>query len=227
VTKILLADDVQLYLALEKTFLARRDYEFLTATRGPDAWELLSSHRPQLSIVELDLPGMGALELRQQQLEVEDLAGIPMVVTTSDAGDSLRQRARSLGISSILAKPFNLDALTRAVEAVLPARRRRHQRHQTHLDVSLQIENSYRDGSTLDVSQCGMLIVVDEPLSLGQSVTVQVTLPGQEPLRVKARVVRYAKERRPGQCYGLELLELPSTESAALSAYLATRNPGA
>lgn len=223
-TKILLADDVQLYLALEKTFLARKDYEFITATRGPDAWELLSSHRPQLSIVELDLPGLGALELRAQQLEVADLAGIPMVVTTSDAGDEVRERARKLGISSILAKPFNLEALTRAVESVLPARRRQHQRLVTHLDVGLHIDKAYRDGSTLDVSMSGVLVVVDEPLSLGQSLNIQLTLPGNaDPIRAKAMVVRYAKERRQGQCYGLELQEMPERDRELLRNYLAAR----
>ena len=101
-TRILLADDVQLYVALAKTFLARRDYEFLTATRGNDALALIRSHRPELSIVESTLPGLDALSIRRELQSDPELADLAMIITTARPDPELAAEAESLGVARIL-----------------------------------------------------------------------------------------------------------------------------
>lgn len=226
-TKILLADDVQLYLALEKTFLARRDYEFFTATTGPDALALLREEQPNLCILERTLPLLGAFDICRSVAGDEVLGKVPILVSTNDASAEVVLEAEGLGVGRLLVKPFSIDDLTSAVDALLPARRRGHERWDVHAEVGIRTERTvqYLTGSTLNLSVGGMLVEIPEPLSMGQTVWLQF-LVGSDPhmIAVHARVVRYAKEqRRSGRCYGLEFLSLSDEDRLRVHRFLARR----
>src|SRR3989442_7156916 len=60
--KILLVDDVRLFLELEKTFLRRVVCEILTASSGEEALEVLRLERPALIVLDDQMPGIGGLE---------------------------------------------------------------------------------------------------------------------------------------------------------------------
>ncbi len=224
--KILLADDVKLYLALEKTFLSRRDYDFLTATSGPSALELLSRERPQLAIIERSLPGIDAFEIRRRLLQDPDLARIPVIVTTSGPVEELRGESERLGISAILRKPFQVADLTQAVQRVLPARSRRHPRFELYLEVGLRplAGSDYLTAGCVNLSRGGILVELSEPLSVGQQLALQIVVPGPEdPIVIEGQVVRYAKEQqRRGPCFGIEFAAATGAD-ARLRAFLEAR----
>lgn len=226
-TRILLADDVKLYLALEKTFLARADHEFLTATTGPDALHILRKERPDLAIVERSLGGIGAFEIREEMLRDPELSRIPMIVTASSGTDGMQARAEALSVSAVLMKPFKLEDLTGAVERVLPHRSRHFLRADAYLEVGVRTERQvqYFTGSALNVSAGGLLVEVGETMSLGQSVHLQFVLPTDpHMIAVRARVVRYAKEQhRSATCYGFEFLELAPADRGRIEEFVAQR----
>ncbi len=215
-TKILLADDVKLFMALEKTFLARSHFSFLTATNGRDAFALLKQEAPHLAILEERLPEMDAVQIRAEALKTPELAAIPIVITTSNPTDALRAVAADLGVATVLPKPFRLEDLTAAVQELLPTTRRKHCRFHAATDVGIKLPHGigFVRGSTLNVSAGGMLIRVQDPISMGQLVWVQFLLPGDPHLiSARAKVVRYAKEQRgPGHYYGFEFVEIPKDD---------------
>ena len=57
-TKILLVDDARLVLELERSFLKRSGCDIATATTGEEALEKARSLRPDLILLDADLPGM-------------------------------------------------------------------------------------------------------------------------------------------------------------------------
>ena len=58
------------------------------------------------------------------------------------------------------------------------------------------------------MSEGGLLVAVNEALSMGQDVKVSIARPEGEPIALRAHVVRYSKEQhRPRYGYGLELVE--------------------
>lgn len=228
-TKILLADDVKLYLALEKTFLARGQYEILTATNGPDALGLLRTERPDLSIVATGLPGLGALEIRDALLADPELAALPMIATTAaeEADGDLERRAEARGIAAVLVKPFAMNDLMGAVQKVLPAPDRRYPRYEAYVELELRTERStaYMSGAALNVSLGGMLIETPEPLSVGQGLWLQFYLgDSADPIATRGLVVRYAKEqRRESLCFGVEFKSVPPDARVRLERYIAAR----
>ena len=94
------------------------------ARDGLDALECLRAAPtlPELILLDLMMPRMNGLELRQALLEVEAWAAIPVVVVTADA--NARKKLERLAIQGFLQKPATLDqlygAVARALEAVAP-----------------------------------------------------------------------------------------------------------
>jgi FixJ family two-component response regulator len=86
----------------------------------PSAEAFLHSPRVRATgclILDLRMPGMGGLDLQ------EELAGagyrIPIVVLTAHGEEAARRRALGRGAVAFLSKPFDVEALLRAVDAAL------------------------------------------------------------------------------------------------------------
>lgn len=87
--KILLADDVELFLELEKTFFRRESFELLIARTGQQAWDLTQAETPDLVFMDLFMPGMdgdAACRLIKQQPQT---ASIPVVMVTQGGGTTI------------------------------------------------------------------------------------------------------------------------------------------
>ena len=54
--KVLLVDDVQLFLEQEKTFFNRNDFELLLARRGSEAIRIIREEKPELVFMDLYMP---------------------------------------------------------------------------------------------------------------------------------------------------------------------------
>ena len=92
-------------------------YPVLTAATGPEALTVLSSLRPQVVVLDLDLPGTDTLELiRQVRLEHGETA----VVALSEAQDpTVVVRAMRAGASDFIAKPVAPSAILASVKSAL------------------------------------------------------------------------------------------------------------
>ncbi|MFN7973568.1 MAG: response regulator [Acidobacteriota bacterium] len=219
-TKILLADDVKLYLALEKTFLARGQYEILTATNGPDALGLLRTERPDLSIVATGLPGLGALEIRDALLADPELAALPMIATTAaeEADGDLERRAEARGIAAVLVKPFAMNDLMGAVQKVLPAPDRRYPRYEAYVELELRTERStaYMSGAALNVSLGGMLIETRACRRAWPS-SISATVPIPRHARLMWPRARSEQRRESPGLLGVEFKSVPPDARASAS----------
>ncbi|PWC06687.1 response regulator [Mycetocola zhujimingii] len=88
-----------------------------TAHNGPDALRLIAEHRPDLVLLDFDLPGLTGLEVLRG---VRALGGVqPEVIAVTAARDveSVRQ-ARSAGIQHYLVKPFTARGLNERLDDV-------------------------------------------------------------------------------------------------------------
>lgn len=81
-----------------------------------------SRHLPTAAclILDLHMPGMGGLELQQRL--ARDGHRIPIVILTAHGDDNARTNALAKGAVAFMPKPFDGEALLRAVEAALKSR---------------------------------------------------------------------------------------------------------
>jgi len=113
---ILLVDDHALVRAGLKRLLATLDQgEILEAANGQDALVLLRVERPALVILDLNLPGLGGLELLRRMIR----AGAPAIlVLTMHAEPLYAKRALEAGAAGYVTKNASPDELLTAVRRV-------------------------------------------------------------------------------------------------------------
>lgn len=100
--KILLADDDKELLASLTKLLA--GYEVLQAADGETAWTQAVFERPDLLLLDIDMPGMNGLEVLRK------LAGLPhkpvIIMITGDRSRETAAQAAEIGIFAYLMKPL-------------------------------------------------------------------------------------------------------------------------
>ena len=77
------------------------------ATTGEDALRLAEQHRPDLVLLDVDLPGLGGFEVCRRLRATPGLAELPIIFATSHADAGTEAEALQLGADDFLRKPFD------------------------------------------------------------------------------------------------------------------------
>jgi two-component system alkaline phosphatase synthesis response regulator PhoP len=117
---ILVVDDEQSIRTVVRAYLEHEGYAVLMAENGPDAIALAEDRRPDLVILDLNLPGMDGMEVAARLRERSDVF-ILMLTARSEETD--RVAGLRIGADDYLTKPFSPRELTARVEAILRRRR--------------------------------------------------------------------------------------------------------
>lgn len=120
-TRILIVEDNVDLLSVLKQLLSS-DYEVLTATRGEDAIEIARAQRPDLVILDLQLPAMDGIETGRWIKR--DLAGdVAILVLTALAEKSDEETVLASGCcDAFMSKPAPLSAIQERVTELLQRR---------------------------------------------------------------------------------------------------------
>ncbi len=115
--KILVIDDEPFVLELLNTVLKRRGHEVTLASAAHRGIETFVQDRPQVTILDLNLPDMDGISVLRKLRSVD--ASAPVIILTGGGSESAHDEARELGVIDFLPKEFSLhrlgDALTRAL----------------------------------------------------------------------------------------------------------------
>lgn len=100
-------------------FLTDLGFETETADNGRHALERLRGRRPDLLIVDLEMPEMDGMALTRAVRSTPGLEHLPVIMITSRASSRVRDLALAAGASHFLAKPFSEDELAALVVGIL------------------------------------------------------------------------------------------------------------
>jgi CheY-like chemotaxis protein/HPt (histidine-containing phosphotransfer) domain-containing protein len=118
---ILLAEDNPVNQRLVVHVLERRGHRVRLATDGRQALELLERWRPDLVLMDVQMPEMSGLEataaIRAGELKSGD--HLPIVAMTAHAMEGDRERCLQAGMDDYLTKPISAPALVQAVERIV------------------------------------------------------------------------------------------------------------
>lgn len=116
VKKILIIEDNETISQLLGETLQELGYEIDFAFNGKEGIDHLINHvPPDLILLDLFLPIMNGTEFRSRQLQIPELANIPIVVMSGDS--YVKQRCAPLHIKHFLKKPFEMEDLIRVIES--------------------------------------------------------------------------------------------------------------
>jgi DNA-binding NarL/FixJ family response regulator len=103
-TRFLIVDDNDLVRQSLRTVLqANPEWEIAgEASNGQDALEIFKTSRPNLVILDFQMPGMNGIETARRILEIAP--AMPIVLFTQHASAELEKHARAAGIRSVVSK---------------------------------------------------------------------------------------------------------------------------
>lgn len=113
---ILVVDDEPDILRLVTMTLSMKGYQCVPSPTGEDALKVFFTRRPDMAIVDIDLPAMDGIELCTRMREMSD---IPVIFLSAMGSETDRVRGLKAGGDDYIVKPFATDELVARVEAVL------------------------------------------------------------------------------------------------------------
>ena len=119
---ILIVDDNPVNLKLARVLLEGAGHEIRTAADAEEALEVLKTWRPELILMDLQLPGMDGLSLTRQLKADPDTRGIVIVALTAYAMKGDDEKAYASGCAGYITKPLDTRTFAETVARHLLAR---------------------------------------------------------------------------------------------------------
>ena len=108
---IMVVDDSLTVRKITSRLLTRENYQVLTAKDGVDALEQLNDLRPDVMLVDVEMPRMDGFDLTRNVRGDDSLKGIPIIMITSRTADKHRNYAMEIGVNVFLGKPYQEEEL--------------------------------------------------------------------------------------------------------------------
>ncbi len=108
---VMVVDDSLTVRKITSRLLARENYQVLTARDGVDALEQLQGVRPDIMLVDIEMPRMDGFDLTRNVRADAALKDIPIIMITSRTAEKHRKYALEVGVNAFLGKPFQEDEL--------------------------------------------------------------------------------------------------------------------
>ena len=116
---ILIVEDNELNMKLFHDLLEAHGYETLQTRTGIEALELARTHRPDLILMDIQLPEVSGLEVTKWIKEDEDLCAIPVIAVTAFAMKGDEERIRQGGCEAYISKPISVAKFLETVRSYL------------------------------------------------------------------------------------------------------------
>jgi len=105
--KILLVEDNEVNRRLAGFLLRSQGYQVIEATTAQAAFDMIPNNRPDLILMDIQLPGMDGLEATTKLKAEPATANIPVIAVTSYAMAGDRDKALAAGCSGYVTKPID------------------------------------------------------------------------------------------------------------------------
>ncbi len=105
--RILVADDDRFYLQVFTDLIAGLGFESITATNGFDAIEKVQSHKPDILIVDVVMPGIDGFEVTRRLKDDPATMHLPIVIVTSLSDRGSMLKGLQFGADELLNKPVD------------------------------------------------------------------------------------------------------------------------
>jgi CheY-like chemotaxis protein len=122
VPKILIVEDSPDNMRLFRTVLTMRGHEVVGLPGGDGLLETLERDRPELVLMDIQLPGKDGFTLLSE-LRASDDRGLAVLALTAHAMSGDRERALAAGFDGYITKPIDIRAFPAQVERALAGER--------------------------------------------------------------------------------------------------------
>jgi two-component system cell cycle response regulator DivK len=116
---VLIVEDNELNMRLFHDIMEMQGYNILQTTNGMDALKLTRRHRPDLIVMDIQLPEVSGLEVTKWIKEDDDLRSTPIIAVTAFALKGDESKILQSGCEAYLAKPISISHFLETVESFM------------------------------------------------------------------------------------------------------------
>ncbi|MEO0328095.1 MAG: response regulator [Pseudomonadota bacterium] len=113
---ILIVEDNELNMKLFNDLLEAKNYNILQTRNGMEALELARQHKPDLILMDIQLPEVSGLEVTKWIKEDERISHIPVIAVTAFAMKGDEERIRQGGCEAYISKPISVTDFVKTVQ---------------------------------------------------------------------------------------------------------------
>jgi len=118
--RILSVDDSKPIRDLISYILTQHNHEVITASDGLEAMQVARDNDPvDLALIDVNMPNMNGVSLVSKLRRLDDYKYIPIIMVTTETDSYRKQKAKSVGATGWLAKPFTEERLLNVVDKVI------------------------------------------------------------------------------------------------------------
>ena len=119
VRTVMIVDDSVTVRKVTSRLMVRQGFAVATAKDGVDALNQLQTLRPDVVLLDIEMPKMDGFEVLRSVRRDQNLKDLPIIMITSRTGEKHKQRAMELGVNQYLGKPFQEAKLLATIEEVI------------------------------------------------------------------------------------------------------------
>lgn len=117
--RIIIADDDEIVGEIARDALIAAGHGAGLVTDGASALQVIKARRPDLVVLDCNMPELSGVLLVQELRKIPDFAGLPVMMLTGRRGERDEELARFAGANDYMKKPFDPDELVFRVEELL------------------------------------------------------------------------------------------------------------
>lgn len=117
--KVMIVEDNELNMKLFKDLIEASGYETVRTANGREAVELARAHKPDLILMDIQLPEVSGLDVTQWLKADDELCVIPVIAVTAFAMKGDEERIRKGGCEAYISKPIQVPKFIETIKSYL------------------------------------------------------------------------------------------------------------
>jgi len=116
---VLIVEDNEKNMKLARDILRAKGYETLEAVTGEEGVKLAKEKKPDLVLMDIQLPGINGIEAFKQLRADAKTAPIPVIALTASVAPTDRRQITAAGFDAFVSKPINLKEFVATVKRLV------------------------------------------------------------------------------------------------------------
>ena len=114
--KILIVEDNELNMKLFNDLLESKGYSIIQTRNGKETLQLARENRPDLILMDIQLPEVSGLDVTRWLKEDDELSTIPVIAVTAFAMKGDEERIRQGGCEAYISKPISVSSFLETIQ---------------------------------------------------------------------------------------------------------------
>jgi len=219
---VLLVDDVQMFIEIQKEFLQGSKVEIMTARNGQEALELIKSKKiPDIVFMDLHMPDMDGATCCKTIKSDPSLPTPPIIMVSTMENTEDADLSFSAGCDDFITKPIDRALYLEVAKRYIPGIDRREKRLNIQVNGVFSTNEESHACLINDISAGGVYIVSDYEVSCKKILKLYFNMPDGTGIECYGRVAWLNDNRsRYPKGFGVQFALMPKKAKEAIINYI-------